>query len=193
MGQWFSQASCFVRGGHVTPMVVLVAVRVVTSVREQPSRSHSTRMSHRGDIPSTSDGGNQDIGLDEDSARRELKGRRQDVAMFLRGEAIMVVDKDPEEVVEEDPEEEAMGFEDYVPFSYSLEPVDPKDFDPWDNPASDYGFGVSTSFVVCIYMLRSTRNIHFEPESSWGDAIGRLLEAIELLVAQNAQQQRLQQ
>ncbi|KAF3457808.1 hypothetical protein FNV43_RR02468 [Rhamnella rubrinervis] len=135
----------------------------------------------RGDILSTSGDGYQNIGLDEDSPRRELEGRKQDVAMFLRGEAIMIpirggghyyistrrfeqmqtdhrhemykwymdqyrdnpveqlamtlqaVDEDPVKVAEEDsmedPEEELMGFEDYVPFGYSLKLVDPKDFD----------------------------------------------------------------
>ncbi|KAF3451159.1 hypothetical protein FNV43_RR07251 [Rhamnella rubrinervis] len=128
----------------------------------------------------TSGDGYQNIGLDEDSARCELEGRKQDVAMFLRGEAIMIpirggghyyistrrfeqmqtdhrhemykwymdqyrdnpaVDEDPAKVTEEDsmedPEEEPMGFEDYVPFDYSLKLVDPKDFDLWDDPASD--------------------------------------------------------
>ena len=42
-------------------------------------------------------------------------------------------------------------------------------------------------------MLRLARNVHPEPESSSGDATSRLVEAIERLVAQNAQQQQGQQ
>ena len=45
--------------------------------------------------------------------------------------------EDPEEVVEDDPEEDSMGSDDHVPLGYSPEPVDPEDFDTWDDPASD--------------------------------------------------------
>ncbi|KAF3445128.1 hypothetical protein FNV43_RR14821 [Rhamnella rubrinervis] len=54
------------------------------------SGSYIGRRSDRGSIPSTSGGGYRDVGLDDDSTRRELKGRRQDVTMFLRGEALMI-------------------------------------------------------------------------------------------------------
>ncbi|KAF3455877.1 hypothetical protein FNV43_RR00519 [Rhamnella rubrinervis] len=103
------------------------------------------------------------IGFDEDFARHELEGKRQDVATFLHGEVMipirggghyyistrrfeqmqtdhrhkMAVDEDPEEVAKKDPEEKPMGSKDYVPFGYSLELVDPKNFDPWDDLASD--------------------------------------------------------
>ena len=46
-------------------------------------------------------------------------------------------EEDPEEVAEDDPEEDSMGSDDHVPLGYSPEPVDPEDFDPWDDPASD--------------------------------------------------------
>ena len=45
--------------------------------------------------------------------------------------------EDPEEVAEDDPEEDSMGSDDHVPLGYSPEPVDPEDFDPWDDPTSD--------------------------------------------------------
>ncbi|KAF3457975.1 hypothetical protein FNV43_RR02637 [Rhamnella rubrinervis] len=49
--------------------------------------------------------------------------------------------EDPEEVVaentEEDPEEDSMGTNDYVPRSYTPKLRDPEDFDPWDESASD--------------------------------------------------------
>ncbi|KAF3438481.1 hypothetical protein FNV43_RR21243 [Rhamnella rubrinervis] len=54
-------------------------------------------------------------------------------------------EEDPEEDLEEvvaedtekDPEEDSMGTDDYVPRGYTLELRDPKDFDPWDESASD--------------------------------------------------------
>ncbi|KAF3451338.1 hypothetical protein FNV43_RR07433 [Rhamnella rubrinervis] len=33
-------------------------------------------------------------------------------------------------ITEEDPEENSTGSDDFVPFGYLLEPVDPEDFDP---------------------------------------------------------------
>ena len=46
-------------------------------------------------------------------------------------------EEDPEEVAEDDPEEDSMGSDDHVPLGYSPKPIDPEDFDPWDDPASD--------------------------------------------------------
>ena len=46
-------------------------------------------------------------------------------------------EEDPKQVAEDDPEEDSMGSDDHVPLGYSPEPVDPEDFDPWDDPASD--------------------------------------------------------
>ncbi|KAF3445823.1 hypothetical protein FNV43_RR11000 [Rhamnella rubrinervis] len=83
-------------------------------------------------------------------------------------------EEDPEEVVAEDLEEDSMGSDDHVPYSYSPKPVNLEDFDPWD-------------------MRRFPRNVHPEPESGSGDATSRLVEAIERLVAQNVQQQQPQQ
>ena len=48
-----------------------------------------------------------------------------------------VAEDDSEEVAEDDPEEDSMGFDDHVPLGYSPEPVDPEDFDMWDDLASD--------------------------------------------------------
>ncbi|KAF3433566.1 hypothetical protein FNV43_RR24668 [Rhamnella rubrinervis] len=45
--------------------------------------------------------------------------------------------EDPMKDIEEGSEEDSKGSDDYVPFSYSPEPVDPKNFDPWDDPPSD--------------------------------------------------------
>ncbi|KAF3443326.1 hypothetical protein FNV43_RR13008 [Rhamnella rubrinervis] len=38
---------------------------------------------------------------------------------------------------EEDPEEDSLGTDEYIPRGYTPDPVDPEDFDPWDEPASD--------------------------------------------------------
>ncbi|KAF3455456.1 hypothetical protein FNV43_RR00083 [Rhamnella rubrinervis] len=45
-------------------------------------------------------------------------------------------EEDPEEVVE-DLKEDSMGTDDYIPHGYTPEQRDPKDFDPWDESASD--------------------------------------------------------
>ncbi|KAF3457064.1 hypothetical protein FNV43_RR01721 [Rhamnella rubrinervis] len=37
----------------------------------------------------------------------------------------------------EDPEEDSMGTDDYVPHGYTPNPVNPENFNPWDEPASD--------------------------------------------------------
>ncbi|KAF3445852.1 hypothetical protein FNV43_RR11029 [Rhamnella rubrinervis] len=165
-----------------------------TSRRESSSASYTGRRSHRGSVPSTSGGRYHDVGLDDDSARRELEGRRQEVAMFLRRELVMIpirggghyympigrfqqmqedhyhdmymwyldqFDEDPTEQramrghvqargfggppiaaavlaedTEEDPEEDSLGTDEYVPRGYTPTQI-LEDFDPWDEPASD--------------------------------------------------------
>ena len=59
-----------------------------------------------------------------------------------------------------------MGSDDHVPLGYSPEPVDPEDFDPWDDPASDQGFGVLTTlmfvymyYTLCIWYMYILYNI----------------------------------
>ncbi|KAF3457065.1 hypothetical protein FNV43_RR01722 [Rhamnella rubrinervis] len=76
MGQLLSSASCSIRGEHDMPVVEPVVVRTATSRRESSSVSYTGRRSHRGSIPSTSGGGYHEVGLDDDSARRELEGQR---------------------------------------------------------------------------------------------------------------------
>ncbi|KAF3443705.1 hypothetical protein FNV43_RR13395 [Rhamnella rubrinervis] len=173
------------------PIVEPVAVHTATSMREYSSASYTGRRTHRGSIPSTSGGRYHDVGLDDDSARRELEGRRQEVAMFLRRELVMKsirggghyymligrfqqmqedhyhdmymwyldqFDEDPTEqramrahvhaqgfvgppvaaaILAEDPEEDSLGIDEYVPRGYTPDPVDLEDFDPWDEPAND--------------------------------------------------------
>ncbi|KAF3449179.1 hypothetical protein FNV43_RR09907 [Rhamnella rubrinervis] len=174
------------------PVVEPVAVHMATSRRGSSSASYTGRRSHRGSVPSTSSGRYYDVGLDDNSARRELKGRRQEVAMFLRRELVMILIRGGAmrghvqargfggppvaaavlvEDSEEDPEEDSLGIDEYVPRSYTPNPVDPEDFDPWDE------------LMPCF-----PRNVHPKPESSLGDATSRLVEAIERLnplVAEN--------
>ncbi|KAF3432378.1 hypothetical protein FNV43_RR27118 [Rhamnella rubrinervis] len=90
MGQYVSRVSRLFLGRRDSPVEEPVAALVVTLVKDLSSRSHSKRMSYRGDIMSSSGGEYWDVGLDEDSAQRELEGRRQNVSMFLRGEATMI-------------------------------------------------------------------------------------------------------
>ncbi|KAF3453879.1 hypothetical protein FNV43_RR04320 [Rhamnella rubrinervis] len=140
--------SCTVRGRHDSPVQKSVALHGVTPVRESSLGLYTGRRCRRGSIPSTSGGGYRDIELDEDSTCRELKGKRQDVAMFLHGEAVMMpiwggdhyymptrrgppiaaadLEEDPVDVMEKD----SLGIGGYVPYVYSPELVDPEDFDP---------------------------------------------------------------
>ncbi|KAF3451308.1 hypothetical protein FNV43_RR07403 [Rhamnella rubrinervis] len=69
-----------------------MVVWAVTPRRESSSSgSYTGRRFHRGCIPSTSSEEYHDVGLDDDFAHRELEGWRQDIAMFLRGEAVMIL------------------------------------------------------------------------------------------------------
>ncbi|KAF3455470.1 hypothetical protein FNV43_RR00099 [Rhamnella rubrinervis] len=195
MGQLFSSAFCSICGECDMSVVESVAVRTVTSRRESSLVSYTWRRSHKGSVPSTSSGGYHDVGLDDDSAPRELEGRRQEVAMFLYKELVMIpnrggghyympigrfqqmqedhyhdmymrymdqFDEDPTEQramrmhvqawrfggppvaatvlvedSEEDPEEDSMGTDDYVPRGYTPDSVDPENFNLWDEPASN--------------------------------------------------------
>ncbi|KAF3455998.1 hypothetical protein FNV43_RR00641 [Rhamnella rubrinervis] len=65
------------------PVVEPVAMHTATSRRESSSASYIGRRSHRGSVTSTSGGRYHDIGLDDNSARRELEGRRQEIAIFI--------------------------------------------------------------------------------------------------------------
>ncbi|KAF3434564.1 hypothetical protein FNV43_RR21649 [Rhamnella rubrinervis] len=95
MGQLFSRMSYMVRGKQDSLVEEPVAIRVVAS----------------------------DVRLDEDSIRRKLERRRQDVFIFQCGPPV-VATKPEEEDTEEDPEEDCMGSEDYVSFGYSPQLVD---------------------------------------------------------------------
>ncbi|KAF3433446.1 hypothetical protein FNV43_RR24548 [Rhamnella rubrinervis] len=70
--------------------VVEPMARILATSRRVFLASLYGRQSHRGSVPSTSGGRYHDVGLDDDSARRELEGRRQEVAMFLRRELVMI-------------------------------------------------------------------------------------------------------
>ncbi|KAF3442830.1 hypothetical protein FNV43_RR16748 [Rhamnella rubrinervis] len=180
MGQWFSRASCSIRGGHDMPVVEPVVVRTTIPRRESSLASYTGRRSHRGSVPSTSGEGYCNVGLNDDSARRELEGRKQEMQEDHYHDMYMwyldQFDEDPTEqrvmrahiqawgfrgppVVaavlaedsEEDPEEDSVGSDDYVPRG----------------------------------------NIHPEAESSSRDATSHLVEAIERLVAQNVHNSNL--
>ncbi|KAF3457365.1 hypothetical protein FNV43_RR02022 [Rhamnella rubrinervis] len=157
MGQYVNRVSRLFLESCDSPVEEPVAVRVVILVKDPSSISHSERMSYRGNILSTSGGEYRDVGLDEDSARRELEGRRQNVSMFLHGEATMIPTRSGEQLamtllvvaqglevppvavmsraVDEDMED-SIGSEDYVAHGYSFEPVNPEDFNPWDDTNS---------------------------------------------------------
>ncbi|KAF3443114.1 hypothetical protein FNV43_RR17035 [Rhamnella rubrinervis] len=148
MGQLFNRFSCTVRGRRDTLVVEPMAGRGVTLRGESSSGSYTGKVSRRGDTPSTSGGRCRDVGLDDDSARREVESRRQ--------EYLNQFDKDPmeqramkahvqargyggppvlvavpvEDDTEEDPEEDSLGTNNYAPRSYTPELVDPEDFDP---------------------------------------------------------------
>ncbi|KAF3443315.1 hypothetical protein FNV43_RR12997 [Rhamnella rubrinervis] len=51
------------------------------------------------------------------------------------GPPVMVAE--PVEDTDEDPEEDSLGTDDYVPCNYMPKLVDQEDFGPWDEPASD--------------------------------------------------------
>ncbi|KAF3442828.1 hypothetical protein FNV43_RR16746 [Rhamnella rubrinervis] len=126
MSQWFSCASYSIREGRDTSVVEPVAIRTTTSRRESSSASYTGRRSHRGSIPSISGGGYRNVGLEDDSARQELEGQRQEfdedpteaMRAYIRARgfggppvavAVLTEDfKDPEE-------EESMGSDDHVP------------------------------------------------------------------------------
>ncbi|KAF3455605.1 hypothetical protein FNV43_RR00239 [Rhamnella rubrinervis] len=148
------------------PVVEPVAAHTATSRIESSSASYTGRRSHRGSVPSTFGERYHDVGLDDDSTRRELR----DADMRLQSQkewrarlctgfggppvaaAVLVEDS------EEDLEEDSLGTDEYIPRGYTLDPVDPEDFDPWDEPARD--------------------------------ATSHLVEAIERLVAQNKREEK---
>ncbi|KAF3456065.1 hypothetical protein FNV43_RR00708 [Rhamnella rubrinervis] len=88
----------------------------------------------------------------------------------------------PEEDLDEDTKEDCLDTDGYVPYGYFPKSIDPEDFDPWDELANHQDFD-----VVVTLLFRPTKNVHFKPESISGDATGRLLEAIKLLVGRMQQ------
>ncbi|KAF3456660.1 hypothetical protein FNV43_RR01314 [Rhamnella rubrinervis] len=109
MGQLFSLLSDWVRGRRNPPVEEPVPVRMMTPLRESSTGSCEGRISQRGD------------------SRTDRRGR-EDPGGSRGGCA---------EDTEEDPEEDSLGTDEYVPHGYTPDPVDPEDFDPWDEPASD--------------------------------------------------------
>ncbi|KAF3451140.1 hypothetical protein FNV43_RR07230 [Rhamnella rubrinervis] len=161
----FSRLSYAVRGQRDMLVVELVARRGVTLRGESSSSSYTGRMFHKVAAPSASGGSYREVGLV--TGRLELEGRRQEVVMFIRKEAVMIpldqFDEDPteqeamraymqargyggppmvvaepvEDDTNEDPEEDSLGTDDYVPHCCTPEPIDHEDFDYWDELASD--------------------------------------------------------
>ncbi|KAF3448092.1 hypothetical protein FNV43_RR08800 [Rhamnella rubrinervis] len=170
MGQVFSRLSCTVPERRDMPVVEPVARRGVTLRGESSLGSYT----------------------DSDSTQHELEGWRQQVAMLLRREAVMIpvkggdyyympigrfqqiqedhfhdmymwyldqfdedltkqgamqargyegplviVAEPVEDDIDEDPEEDSLGTNDYIPPGYMHEPIDPEDFDTEEEPTSD--------------------------------------------------------
>ncbi|KAF3443341.1 hypothetical protein FNV43_RR13023 [Rhamnella rubrinervis] len=65
--------------------------------------------------------------------------RRHDDVMLLNGQTTVVPSPSRGHFyfLIERFEQDSMGSEDYVAYSYSLEPVDLDNFDLWDDPAND--------------------------------------------------------
>ncbi|KAF3434676.1 hypothetical protein FNV43_RR21761 [Rhamnella rubrinervis] len=104
-----------------------------------------------------------------------------------------------EAIFDEDPDEQMTRWGQLGAQGYRGQPVvkeDSKEVVAEDFEDLEEDFIGSDDYVPCGYapelMPHFTRNVHLEPESSSGDVTGRLLEAIERLVAQNVQQQQLQ-
>ncbi|KAF3433565.1 hypothetical protein FNV43_RR24667 [Rhamnella rubrinervis] len=55
--------------------------------------------------------------------------------MGLEDPSVMAANLEEDPV--EDPEEDSMGSDDYIPHGYLPKPIDPEDFDPWDDLTSD--------------------------------------------------------
>ncbi|KAF3443354.1 hypothetical protein FNV43_RR13036 [Rhamnella rubrinervis] len=68
-----------------------------------------------------------------------------------------------------------------------------EDSDKHSRVSNNYYLLILGMTLLVTRMSCPTRNVHLEPESGSGNTIGRLLEPIESLVAQNLQQQQEQQ